>query len=76
MQTTPCPICDSDVIIADEMNEGDLAACATCGAELEIISLHPIQLKNLEESTDGETAEKEEFDDEEDEEEDEEEKDE
>jgi lysine biosynthesis protein LysW len=44
MKTTHCPVCNSDVIIADEAYEGDLVDCAICGAELEIASLHPLQL--------------------------------
>lgn len=47
MQTTQCPSCNSDVIIEDEMNDSDLVTCANCGEELEIISVHPIQVAKL-----------------------------
>ena len=47
MQTSRCPICNSDVIIEDGSCEGDLIDCDNCGAEIEIISLHPIQLQEL-----------------------------
>ncbi|MEK7203331.1 MAG: lysine biosynthesis protein LysW [Patescibacteria group bacterium] len=47
MKTTQCPVCSSDVIIDDEFNENDLATCANCGEELEIISLQPLQLACL-----------------------------
>ena len=49
MQTNKCPVCRSDVIIEDELDKGDLVNCANCGAELEIISLQPTQLRELKE---------------------------
>jgi len=47
MQTSKCPACHSDVVVEDGLYEGDLVDCANCGAELEIISLHPIQLSEI-----------------------------
>ncbi len=47
MQTTKCPNCNSDVIIEDELYEGDLINCSNCAAELEIVSLHPLQLSEI-----------------------------
>ena len=47
MQTTKCPNCNSDIIIEDELYEGDLVDCSNCAAELEIISLHPLQLSEV-----------------------------
>ncbi len=49
MQTTKCPICDSDVIIEDDVYDGDLVRCSNCENDLEITSLHPLQLNQLEE---------------------------
>lgn len=49
MQTSRCPDCHSDIVVEDALYEGDLVNCANCGAELEIISLHPVQLKEMEE---------------------------
>ena len=48
MQTGKCPTCRSDVIIDGEAYKGDLVTCANCGTELEIISLHPAQLRTME----------------------------
>jgi len=47
MQTGRCPICNSDVIIEEDAFEGDLANCVNCRGELEIISLHPVQLLEI-----------------------------
>jgi len=54
MKTTQCPVCSSDVIIDDESTESDLATCANCGEELEIISLQPLQLVCLANDADNE----------------------
>jgi len=48
MQNTKCPLCNSDIIIEDEAYEGDLVNCVNCEAELEISSLHPLNLSLLE----------------------------
>lgn len=44
MTTTQCPLCHSDVIIADECVEKDLVSCVNCGEDLEISSLSPLTL--------------------------------
>jgi lysine biosynthesis protein LysW len=49
MQNARCPICHSDVIIEDEAFENDLVTCSICENELEIVSLHPLQLAPLKE---------------------------
>ena len=49
MQTSRCPVCNSDVIIEDGAYEHDLIECVNCEAELGIISLHPVQLSELKE---------------------------
>ncbi|MAS36052.1 MAG: lysine biosynthesis protein LysW [Anaerolineaceae bacterium] len=40
-----CPECDADVNIPADAMENELIACADCGAELEIISLDPVELE-------------------------------
>jgi len=47
MNTAPCPVCHSDVIVDDEAYENDLVTCANCGSDLEILSLAPIALATL-----------------------------
>ena len=47
MQTTQCPSCHSDVIIDDGLSKNDLVNCINCGAELEIISLHPLAIREF-----------------------------
>ncbi len=44
METATCPECDGDVPIPGDAMENELLACPDCGAELEIISLNPVQL--------------------------------
>ena len=53
MQTTQCPVCSSDVIIEEESSAKDLVSCLNCGAELEIITLQPLQLNLLQEELGG-----------------------
>jgi len=48
MQTSKCPVCNSDVIIEDEAIENDLLECTNCGKELEIVSMHPVRLEKIE----------------------------
>ncbi|MDP2766330.1 MAG: hypothetical protein Q8O41_02615 [Candidatus Methanoperedens sp.] len=56
MQTAKCPVCNSDVIIEEDAFKGDLAECVNCGAELEIISLHPLQIAIIESDLDEDFA--------------------
>lgn len=49
MRTTQCPVCSSDIIIEEASSEKDLVNCLNCGAELEIITLQPLQLNFLRE---------------------------
>lgn len=44
MSTATCPECDADVAIPADAMENELISCAECGAELEIISLDPVEL--------------------------------
>lgn len=43
--TALCPECDADVNIPADAMANELIACAECGAELEIISLDPVELE-------------------------------
>jgi lysine biosynthesis protein LysW len=47
MTTAQCPLCHSDVIVADEAVVKDLVTCANCGEDLEITSLSPLSLVAL-----------------------------
>jgi len=49
MQTAKCPVCRSDVIVGDEIYRGDMENCSNCEAELEVVSLHPLQLREINE---------------------------
>lgn len=48
MNKAICPVCNSDVIIDEEAVQGDLVTCANCEKDLEIITLHPPKLRELE----------------------------
>ncbi len=42
--TTTCPECDADIAIPAGAMENELISCPDCGAELEIISLDPLEI--------------------------------
>lgn len=44
-QTIECPECAADVAIPADVMQNEILACADCGAELEIISLNPLQVE-------------------------------
>lgn len=39
-----CPECSEGVKLGNEPQEGQRVTCATCGADLEVISLTPLEL--------------------------------
>ena len=41
---TLCLECDADITIPADAMENELISCPDCGAELEIVSLEPLQL--------------------------------
>jgi hypothetical protein len=43
-----CPVCNSDIIIDEEAVVGDMATCVNCQTDLEITSIHPVTLKEME----------------------------
>ncbi len=51
MQTSKCPICNSDVVIDEEIYEGDIVECANCNSVLEITALHPTSLGVVEDNS-------------------------
>ena len=55
MNSVRCLSCHSDVIVEDEAYEGDLVDCVNCGAQLELVALHPPQVKLFEDDLEEET---------------------
>jgi alpha-aminoadipate/glutamate carrier protein LysW len=52
---TSCPECESDLDIdIEEVEEGDVVACAECGTEYEIVGVEPLELSKVEEGIDDE----------------------
>jgi alpha-aminoadipate carrier protein LysW len=46
-----CPECDSPLTIdADEVEEGETMQCDECGADLEIVSIDPIEIAVVDEA--------------------------
>lgn len=73
-----CPECGAVLDIdVDEIEEGEILSCPDCAVDLEVVSLHPLELKVLADEEDDEEEEGEESgeDDDADEDEDEEEAD-
>jgi len=45
-----CPECESDLDIEeDEVDEGEIVSCPECGTDFEVITVSPIELKQVEE---------------------------
>jgi len=44
-----CPVCEEKIEVEDYMDEGDVVECPECYAELEIISLRPLQVREHQE---------------------------
>jgi alpha-aminoadipate carrier protein LysW len=46
-----CPECDNPLSInSDEVDEGETVQCDECGADLEIVSVDPIELAAMDEA--------------------------
>jgi alpha-aminoadipate/glutamate carrier protein LysW len=39
-----CPVCAAEVVLAKDAIAGELLVCDDCGAELELVSLDPVEL--------------------------------
>lgn len=44
MPNVKCPMCGASVTVAKNAKEGDLVYCDACEAELEVVSLKPLEL--------------------------------
>ncbi|MEI8067840.1 MAG: lysine biosynthesis protein LysW [Candidatus Shapirobacteria bacterium] len=42
-----CPDCGAEIIKTEEMMVGDIVECQECGTEVEILSLEPLQYREL-----------------------------
>jgi alpha-aminoadipate carrier protein LysW len=46
-----CPECDNPIVVdADEVEEGETLQCDECGADLEVVSVEPLEVTSLEEA--------------------------
>jgi alpha-aminoadipate carrier protein LysW len=56
-----CPECESDLDIdEDDLDEGEIVSCPECGTEFEVITVSPIELKQVEEEIEEDDDEEEE----------------
>ena len=39
-----CVVCEGEIEIADDIEEGELLECPECGSELEVKSVDPLEL--------------------------------
>jgi alpha-aminoadipate carrier protein LysW len=39
-----CPECAAEIELSADVEEGEIVVCGDCGAELEVVSVDPIQL--------------------------------
>ncbi|WP_229109969.1 lysine biosynthesis protein LysW [Halapricum desulfuricans] len=40
-----CPECGADVALHDDIEIGEIVDCSTCGAELEVVAVDPVELE-------------------------------
>jgi alpha-aminoadipate carrier protein LysW len=46
-----CPECDNPIVVdADDVEEGETLQCDECGADLEVVSVDPLEVTSLEEA--------------------------
>lgn len=46
-----CPECDNPLVVdVDEVEEGETVQCDECGADLEIVSVDPLEVASIEEA--------------------------
>jgi len=53
-----CPECETDLDVdQDEVEEGDVISCPECGADFEVVTTNPLELKRVAEEEEGEAGE-------------------
>ncbi len=49
-----CPECEAVLDIEDDVDEGQLMDCPECGAELEVVSTNPVEIRVISEADENE----------------------
>lgn len=44
MANTKCPMCGASITVASNVKEGSMVICDSCDAELEVVSVRPLEL--------------------------------
>lgn len=53
--TVNCPACEADLDLDEEqLQEGGVVHCEGCGADHEVVNLHPLELEQLQSDEDDE----------------------
>lgn len=45
MPSATCPECEDEVEFEDEVMQGEITQCPSCGVELEVVSVKPLKLE-------------------------------
>lgn len=45
----PCPVCQQDVDVDDDVELSEVLICESCDSELEVVSIEPLTLAEFEE---------------------------
>jgi alpha-aminoadipate carrier protein LysW len=45
-----CPECDNPLNLEEDIDRGETLQCEECGAELEVVSIDPIELVSIDEA--------------------------
>ena len=40
-----CPECSAEITLGDKVEKGEIVQCPDCGADLEVVSVEPVQLE-------------------------------
>ncbi len=50
-----CPVCDAEIDVEEtDVDEGDTLTCDECGADLQVVSVDPLELEAAEDEEDEE----------------------
>ena len=61
MPTGTCPECEADVHVDTDADKGEYVSCEECGTELEVVGLDPVELDIVEEESDLDDDEEDEY---------------
>lgn len=58
-----CPACEADMDLDEEqLQEGGIVHCEDCGADCEVVNLHPLELEKMHSDDDDDLDDEDDFD--------------